>query len=167
VRIGNDTEYEVIEPGTYPAQLVEWTDVDQFGKPLMSMGFGDREPCEQWRFKFHVDVEGEERHLSVWVNKPRDPNNVSPKAKIVELAKAILGDKAESDDWEIEDLVEGQLRVQVEVYEKKDGSEANKISKFYPPKPKRQPRAAADDDAEPAPAPREPVVAGGQRKTPF
>jgi hypothetical protein len=192
MKVGNNTDFEVIEPGTYPAQLVQWDDKDQFGNPLMSMAFADREPSEQWKFKFYVQVEeyAEPRHLSAWVNKPPDPDNISTKAKIYELAKAILGDEADTTDWDVPDLVEGRLRVQVEVYDKKDGSEANKISKFYPPPKKRVAqaeqsmreavdragkvqvpanRAAApveeEEEVEEAPQTRRNVVTGG--KLPF
>lgn len=138
VRVTENTEFEVVEPGTYPAEVVEWTDVDQFGKPLMSRGFADREPQPQWRIKFRLDVEGEERFLSAWINKPKGyPESVHPKAKIVELARAVLGDEADTTDWDVPDLIEGTCRVQVEVYDKKDGGEGNGLSKFYPPKPKR------------------------------
>jgi hypothetical protein len=176
MKVGNNTDFEVIEPGTYPAQLVQWDDKDQFGNPLMSMAFADREPSEQWKFKFYVEVEPSEepRHLSAWVNKPPDPDNISTKAKIYELAKAILGDEADTTDWDVPDLVEGRLRVQVEVYDKKDGSQANKIARYYPPSKKKAAPAPApkpaigdedvvtfeEEEEAPVPAPRRNVVTG-------
>lgn len=166
MKVGQD-DYEVIEPGTYPATVLEWTDKDQFGKPLMSTGFADREPAPQYKFKFAVDTgEGEPRNLSAWVNKPKDENAVSPKSKLYELAKATLGDAIETTEWDVPDFLDKPLRVQVEVYEKSAGGEGNKISKFYGPARKRAAAPPPDDaEDEQPPAKREPVGAG--RKTPF
>lgn len=174
MRVTENTEYELIEPGTYPAEAVEWTDVDQFGKPLMSRGFADREPSPQWRIKFRLEVDGEERFLSKWINKPKGyPETVHPKATIVELARAILGEAADTTDWDIPDLIEGKCRIQVEVYDKSDGTQGNSIGKFYAPAKKR---AAApppeDDEPDETPAPprqqqREPVGSGARKATPF
>lgn len=92
------------------------------------------------------------RWLSKWVNRPADENNVSPKSAVVQIATALIGrDLTEADDWNWDTLLHRRCRVSVETYQKTDGSEANKLGKFYPLKSRNGTQRAAVPAAAPPP----------------
>lgn len=143
---------EVLEADNYDATFVDYTDQKPDGTALLSVPFnGEGDPKPQWRLTFELD-EPSGRQLSAWVNKPAG-DFVSPKAKIVQVAKALIPNLTPNDDWDLEGLLHKKCRLQVEVYDKSDGSQGNKITGFLPPKgatAARQP-VAAGARSEPVP----------------
>jgi hypothetical protein len=133
MRIGSDT---LLETDLYDAELIDYTDTRADGSPLMTTPYSeDEEPKPQWRFTVEITTEGFEGvTLAAWVTKPFDENSISPKAKLVQLVQATLPDLARNANWKIDDLLHQPLRVQVELYKKRDGTDANKITKFLPAK---------------------------------
>jgi hypothetical protein len=132
-RIGETQEFDLLEPGVYTAELIDYTDTRADGAPLLS-GAKYGEPKPQWRFRFElVDYPEPDRQISAWVNKPRNLDNIAPNATLTLLATALLGVGA-GDEWDLEDLLHKQCRLQVEVYTKQDGAQANTIGKYYPAK---------------------------------
>jgi hypothetical protein len=153
VKIG--TTRETIEADLYEAEMIEWTDTDQDGSPILSRLFNpDDEQKPQYVVTFEL-VDVEDRTLRAWINKPQDPNFVSPRAKLVQLVLALWPDVGDAD-WTMDDLLHKRCRLQVETYEKSDGSTANKITRFLPLK-----KGAA---TKPAAAERVPTVAERKRE---
>lgn len=154
-RIVEKQEFELLEPGVYQAELIDYTDTRDDGSALMSNALYG-EPKPQWKFKFELlDYPEPDRQISAWVNKPKDMNAVAQNSNLTAMAGALLG-VGIGDEWEIEDLLHKRCRVQIEWFKKKDGSDGCKIGKFYKPaeaRSARQPVVAT-------PPVREPVAAG-------
>jgi hypothetical protein len=154
VRIGSDT---LLETDLYDAEIINYTDTRQDGTPLMTNPFSpDDEPKPQWRLTVELTSEGFEGvTLSAFVTKPYDPDRISPKAKLVQIARAVLSEAEAAADWDVDHLLHKPVRVQVELYKKTDGTDANKITKFLPAKktggarpPPRRPSAPAAREPE-------------------
>ena len=127
---------ETLPIDLYLAEMINFRDQRDNGTPFMSLPFGaDDIPKPQWEAVFEL-TEGEYtgHQIRCWVNKPQDENNVHPNAKIMQLARAMLPKLGRGASWGLEDLLHKSCRLQVEIYLKADGTEANKITKFLPPK---------------------------------
>lgn len=151
MRIGSET---LLETDLYDAEIINYTDTRQDGTPLMTTPFSpDDEPRPQWRFTVELTGEGFEGvTLSAWITKPVDETNIHPKAKLVQLVRAVLSEAEAAGAWDLDDLLHKPLRVQIELYKKpSDGTDANKITKFLPPK-KAGGSSRATGVARPAPA---------------
>lgn len=151
MRIGNET---LLETDLYDAEIINYTDTRQDGTPLMTTPFApDDEPKPQWRLTIELTTEGFEGvTMPAFVTKPYDPDRISPKAKLVQIARAVLSEAEAAGDWKMDDLLHKPVRVQVEQYTKQDGTEANKITKFLPPKKGGAAKPAAPAARQPAPA---------------
>jgi hypothetical protein len=129
MRIGST---DVLEADNYVAELIDYTDKKQDGTPLVKPPFqGEGEPKPQWRFSFELD-DPAGHQLSAWVNKPADEANIHPKGKIVEMVRALAPDLAAGAEWSLDDLLHRRCRLQVEVFERADGTRGNKVSGFLP-----------------------------------
>ena len=161
-RIVEKQEFELLEPGVYLAELIDYTDTKKDGTPLMSSGYKGGEPKAQWRFTFELlDYPHEDgRQISAWINKPKDLDSVAQNSNLTLMASALLG-VGIGDEWEIVDLLHKRCRVQVETFTKQDGSEGHKIGKFYKPVEVKAPRTEARQPVAPA---REPVPTVAQRR---
>lgn len=151
-KIVEKQEFELLEPGVYLAELIDYTDTKKDGTPLMSNGYKGGEPKAQWRFTFELlDYPEPERQISAWINKPKDMDAIAQNSNLTLMAGALLG-VGIGDEWDIEDLLHKRCRVQVELFQKQDGSEGHKIGRFYKLdlKGARQP-AAAGSTREPVP----------------
>lgn len=148
MRIGNEN---LLETDLYDAELIDYTDTRADGTPLMTNPYSeDDEPKPQWRLTAELTGEGFEGvRLPVWITKPVDETNIHPKAKLVQLARAALSEAEAAGDWVIDDLLHRPIRLQVELYKKRDGTDANKVTKFLPPKKDSARSPAA---RQPAPA---------------
>lgn len=131
-RITEKTDYEAIEPGVYPAELIDYSDTRPDGTPLMSgTRYGDPKP--QWRFVFELDLPEEEgRTISAWINKPLSMDAIAPNANLALMAQALMPSIAIGADWELDDLLHKRCRLQVETFAREDGTEGTKIGKYYP-----------------------------------
>lgn len=140
-RIVEKQEFDLLEPGLYQAELIDYTDTRDDGTPLMSNArFGDPKP--QWKFKFELlDYPEPDRQISAWVNKPRDLDSIAQNSNLSSLATALLGVAIE-DEWKLEDLLHKRCRVQIEWFKKQDGTDGAKIGKFYRPADARVARQA-------------------------
>lgn len=156
MKIGSDT---LLEADNYDAELIDYTDTKQDGTPLMSNPYqGVGEPKPQWRFAFELlDPEFAGKQLSAWVTKPADEDNIHPKAKLVEVVGALLPGLKPGQDWKMADLLHQRCRLQVEVYQKTDGTRGNKIGGFLAPK---------GATGEAAPQARQAVAAGAREAVP-
>lgn len=149
MRIGTET---LLETDYYVAELIDYTDQRADGTPLMSNPYSaDDESVPQWRFTWEIDHEGEAITLSSWINKPADPNDISPRSNLAKVVAALLPNHA-AVEWTVDTLLHERCRLQVELGQKQDGSKVNRIKGYHPLK-----GAAARRDAPPA---RQPVAAG-------
>jgi len=131
-RIVERSEFEPIEPGVYPAELIDYSDTRPDGTPLMS-GARFGEPKPQWRFVFEVDLPDEDgRTISAWINKPLSMENIAPNANLALMAQALMPSIAIGADWDLDDLLHKRCRIQVETFKREDGTEGTKIGKYYP-----------------------------------
>jgi hypothetical protein len=160
VRIGTET---LLETDYYVAELIDYTDQKQDGTPLMSNPYSaEEEAVPQWRFTWEIDHEGEAITLSSWVNKPVDPNDVSPRSNLAKMVAALLPNHA-AVDWTVDTLLHERCRLQVELGTKQDGSKVNRVKGYHPLKaPAARATPAARQPA--AAAAREPVPTVAQRR---
>lgn len=135
--------YETIEPGVYPASIVEV-------KPEAGQ-YGD-----QLRVKFLLEDEANTA-LSAWTS-----TSFSPKSKLYALARAAFGGREFDPGFTLDTdrLIGRRLRVMVTVKPRTDGAgDFNRITEFYPLQP---PKAAMAPTAQTAVRP---ATNGSQRPT--